>query len=214
MNTAYSWVSIRFIHFKYIKFKLINSYKLLLIILWLISGCTSQKWYIKNDYSFYAKDFKLSSTTLLRTDGVYVLDKIETDATSGKQTMQKEKILYKFYPTGQVIMLLDHNNELKNDDDYRKAFNRRIHENSMSKGATLFEGYYQINDAKMVIQFVNQSLRQFYYTYAYLTEQKFIIVNKTHLGRGKMKEKYYTPDFFEHLCSVCISIRLKFFYSC
>ena len=86
---------------KSIKLRLVNSFRLLLILLWLISGCTFQKRYIKNDYSFYAEDFKLSSTTPLRTDGVYVSDKIAMDSTSGKQTMQKDKRVYKFYPIYQ-----------------------------------------------------------------------------------------------------------------
>jgi hypothetical protein len=193
----YPMAAILFIHLKFINSRLVNSYRLLLILLWLISGCTFQKHYIKNDYSFYAEDFKLGSTTLLRTDGVYVSDKIKMDASSGKQTVQKDKRVYKFYPTGQVNMVLDLNNELKSDEDYRKAFNRRITETSMSKSATLFEGYYQIRDNKMVIQFVNQPLRQFYYTYAYLTEKQFIIVYQTHVGKGKIKDKYYTSNYKE-----------------
>jgi hypothetical protein len=119
------------------------------------------------------------------------------DSTSGKQTTQKNKRVYKFYPTGQVNMVLDPNNELKSDDDYRKAFNRRIHETSLSKGATLFEGYYRIKGAKIVIQFVNQPLRQIYYTYAYLAEQQFSIVKQTHVGKGKIKDKYYTSNYKE-----------------
>ena len=193
----YPRAAILFMNLKSIKLRLVNSFRLLLILLWLISGCTFQKRYIKNDYSFYAEDFKLSSTTPLRTDGVYVSDKIAMDSTSGKQTMQKDKRVYKFYPTGQVNMVLDPNNKLKSDDDYRKAFNRRINETSMSKGATLFEGYYQIRDNKMVIQFVNQPLRQFYYTYTYLAEQQFVIVNQTHVGRGKIKDKYFTSNYKE-----------------
>jgi hypothetical protein len=197
MMIANSLVGIHFIHLKSFTLKLANSCKLLLILLWLISGCTFQKRYIKEDYSFYSEDFKLGSITPIRTDGVYVSDKIEIDATSGKQTMRKDKRVYKFYPTGQVNMVLDLNNELKSDEDYRKAFNRRITEISMSKAATLFEGYYQIKENKMVIQFVNQPLRQFYYTYAYLAEKQFIIVNKTHVGRGKIKDKYYTSNYKE-----------------
>jgi hypothetical protein len=193
----YPRAAILFMNLKSIKLKLVNSCKLLLILLWLISGCTFQKRYIKNDYSFHAEDFKLSSTTPLRTDGVYVSDKIAMDSTSGKQTIQKDKRVYKFYPTGQVYMVLDPNNELKSDDDYRKAFNRRINETSVSKGATLFEGYYQIKDNRLVIQFVNQPLRQFYYTYAYLTEKQFSIVKQTHVGKGKLKDKYYTSNYKE-----------------
>jgi hypothetical protein len=163
----------------------------------MFSGCSFQKHYIRNDYSFYSKEFRLDNDSPLRTDGVYIVDKIETDAVSEFRKMPKERKVYKFYPTGQVNMVLDPNNELKSDDDYMKGFNRRISDTSMSKRATLFEGYYRIRDNKIVIQFIHQPFRQFYYTYAYLTEQQFIIVRTTHLGKGKMKDKYYTSYYKE-----------------
>jgi hypothetical protein len=103
---AYSRVSIKSIHFKSIKFELINSCKLLLMLLCLISGCTFQKRYIRNDYSFYSKDFKLDNVAPLRTDGVYRSYKIETDAAGEGQKVHKEQKVYKFYPTGQVNMVI------------------------------------------------------------------------------------------------------------
>jgi len=151
---------------------------LIFTVVWLISGCTSPKRYARNDYSFYRSNFKLDSTALLHTDGVYVLEKIVTDQNRDKQEGLKEKKVYKFYPTGQVNMVID--------------------DNLIASRGTLFEGYYRINNNKLVIQSVNQPLRQFYYSYAYITNQQMVIVLKTHLGRGKMKDKYYHSSYKEY----------------
>jgi len=182
---------------KYIKIALSNFLKPLIILLCLVCSCTSQKRYVGNDYSFYSKNFKLDSAAFLRTDGVYILDRTETDGTNETKKVHHDKKIYKFYPNGQVNMVLDSANELKSDDDYMKAFNSKINASSITKNATLFEGYYRIQGNRMVIQFVNQPLRQFYYTYVYLAEKQMIIVKTTHVGRGKIKERYYNSSYKE-----------------
>ncbi|TCD00527.1 hypothetical protein [Pedobacter psychroterrae] len=168
---------------KNLRFKTLNCSKLLLVLVWLFAGCNFKKYYVRDDYSFYSKEFQLDKASLLQTDGVYLSDKKEV-AT-----------IYKFYPTGQVNMLVDPNHELKTDNDYMKAFNRRISDPSPSGRATLFEGYYRIKDDKVVIQFMNQPRRQFYYSYAYLTKGQLVIVKTTHIGRGKMDEKHYQTNY-------------------
>ena len=152
-------------------------------MIWLFTGCTFKKHYVRDDYSFYSKEFKLTDSSLIHTDGVYISNKKEA------------KIIYKFYATGQVNMLVDLKKELQSENDYRDAFNRRISDASSSKPTTLFEGYYRIKDDRLVIQFMNQPRGQFYYTYAILTKEQLSIVKTTHIGRGKMNDKHYHSTY-------------------
>ena len=178
-----------------------HSYKLLILLLLLagsLSPCYAQKRYARDDYSFYNPNFKADSTSLLRTDGVYVLRKIETSGTGGKTEIPATKAAYKFYPTGQVNKILDTVRDVKPGEDIAAAFNRTITDKALMNRPTLFEGYYRLEGDRMVIQNVVSATRQFFYTYALVGKDQIIIVKTTHVGKGKIKDKYYTDYYREY----------------
>ena len=77
-----------------------NGWLFILMFLLVFSSC-SPKIYQKGDYTFYNKVFNLDNTSLLRTDGVYVLDRIWTDENGGTVKQPQNHLFYKFYKTGQ-----------------------------------------------------------------------------------------------------------------
>lgn len=157
-------------------------------------SCYTNKFYSKNDYSLYQRDFHLSDSALLRTDGVYLQTRIWTDENGGKERIPKEKKIYKFYNTGQANMILDIDNSLKTNQQYIDALNARINKVT----PTLFEGYYQLNGKRMVIQSVNPPRNMFSYTYAVLESNKLIIVKSTIKGKGKIDDKFFTDYYKEY----------------
>ena len=82
-----------------------SRYKVIASILVLILSTFScaQKYYEKDDYTFYDTKFKLDSNSLLRTDGVYVIEKIETDENGGRQQFLKKQPFIGFTPTDRLI---------------------------------------------------------------------------------------------------------------
>lgn len=152
--------------------------------------------YSKNDYSLYQRNFHLDTASLLRTDGIYVREKIWTNENGGKESIPAERKIYKFYQGGQANMILDLNNNLKTTQDYINALNARITKTNIK--ATLFEGYYRLNDKRVVIQSLNTPRRQFNYIYALLESNRLIIVKFTGEGKGQIKDKYYTDYYKEY----------------
>lgn len=159
-------------------------------------SCNFQKHYAVTDYSFYKNDFQLDSTSLLRTDGVYVLKKIWTNQNGGTERAATEKKIYKFYTSGQVNLILDLNGQIKTNSDYVKAFNQRITDNQQQKSATLFEGYYKLEGEKMVIQSMVTPRKQFSYDYFLLEKNGIVQVSSTINGKGKIKDKYF-PNYYK-----------------
>jgi len=143
----------------------------------------------------YQKDFHLSDSTLLRTDGVYLQTKIWTNENGGKERIPKERKIYKFYNTGQANMILDLNNSLKTNQQYIDAVNTRI-KNKVTP--TLFQGYYRLNGNRIVIQSVNPPRNVFSYAYAVLESNKLIIVKSTIEGKGKIDDKFFTDYYKEY----------------
>lgn len=159
---------------------------------WLFPGCISRKHYQQKDYSFYAKDFTLDNSALLQTDGVYI-----SEQTDQHREVQKDKKLYKFYPGGQVNMIINDQNELNTTADYSNAFNRSNDRTLLAKRGTLFEGYYRMAGDRIVLQLMNQPLRQFYYVYAFLKDNQMVVVRSTHEGKGKMEDQYFNSAYQE-----------------
>lgn len=158
-------------------------------------SCSYQKRYVRNDYPFYKKDFQLDSASLLRTDGVYVLEKIWTSENGGKERAATERQIYKFYNTGQVNLILDIGGTIKTASDYVQAFNQPIKDNRSKKSATLFESYYKLEGNKLVIQRMVTPRRQFSYNYILLEKDRIIHVSSAISGRGKIKDKYFTDHY-------------------
>jgi hypothetical protein len=165
---------------------------MLLGIIGLLS-CKTSKIYQKDDYSFYQKDF-LVDTSLLKTNGIYIQTKIWTNENGGNETIPKVRKIYKFYKGGQANMILA-NSDLKTNQDYIKVVNARA---KGITGPTLFEGYYRSDGKRMVIQSVNTPQRQFIYAYAIVREGGLVIVKTTTVGKGRIKDKFFTDYYKEY----------------
>ncbi|MGJ1430168.1 hypothetical protein ACR79M_00850 [Sphingobacterium spiritivorum] len=160
-------------------------------------ACNSNKFYQKKDYSFYQPDFQLSDTSMLRTDGVYVLQEIWTSQRDSKRSVAaNEREIYKFYPTGQVNMVLDLDDTLLRKGTYGTAFNNSIADQMVKKSRTLFQSYYRTEGERLVVQRMNTPLAQFNYTYFTVKKDTLIQVSSTIDGGGQIRDKYYT-DYYK-----------------
>lgn len=152
------------------------------------------KFYTKKDYSFYNGDFVLDENSPLQTNGFYVLESSwskRNDSTTKPANFQ----VYKFFTKGQSNMLLV--DSLKNPEEYLTAMQKQLQEYGKNKNEyTLFQGYFKIQDHKIIIQEVNAVLRQFTYRYGYIENNKLIIVKTTTEGNGQFNDKYFT-DYFK-----------------
>lgn len=150
----------------------------------------------KADYSLYNPDFELVNTSPLRTDGVYVLVKIWTNQNGGTERVATERKIYKFYPGGQVNLILDPEHKLTTGEAYVQAFNEGIEESKKKGSATLFEGYYKIENDKMVLQRWVTPRKQFSYDYFLLEKDDIIIgISSTINGKGQIAAKYFTEYY-------------------
>ncbi|TDQ08407.1 hypothetical protein [Pedobacter metabolipauper] len=165
------------------------------VVLCSLSGCNYQKHYSENDYSFYSKNFSLDTLSSLRTDGVYILQKIWTDK-QGTRAPVSPKEIYKFYPSGQVNLIVDIDHVFDQQSDYVAAFNNKIKESKEKNSATLFESYYRLENDRIVIQRMSTPRKQFVYSYGLLKKDTLIIVKTSHLGKGKIKDEYFT-DYYK-----------------
>lgn len=164
-----------------------------MIVLFGFFSC-SKKLYVKEDYTFYDKNFSLPKDSSLKTDGIYVLESIWTNENGGTQREPKndEHMFYKFYDTGQANLTLDMENQVQTKEDYVEKINKEF-----EKKQTLFEGYYKLKDNKICIQRKVVPRRQFNYSYGYVEKDKLIIVSRTHEGSGKFEEKHFTDYYKE-----------------
>ncbi|WP_130736773.1 hypothetical protein [Flavobacterium sp. J27] len=168
----------------------------LLFLVFAFNSCSS-KFYSKKDYSFYNQNFELDKESLLKTNGIYVLDSVWSQSST-EIPMEKniKKVCYIFYKTGQSNMIIS---EKEDDLDYKQFvlndFNRS--KNNKNVG-TLFQGYYKLKNNKIVIEKVNTSLRRFNYSYGYLENEKLIIVKPNSLqGEGNFEDKYFLDTYKE-----------------
>ena len=180
---------------RHIKQRLLMQFRFccMLLLLGLFSSC-AQKLYQKNYYSFYDEGFTISPGSAVRTDGVYVLDRIWTDENGGTTKQPKEHRFYKFYATGQSNLTLDPENSIKTDQDYITA----VKKDFIKKDHTLFEGYFKQQGNKLIIQSVVVPRKQFEYKYGYVEGNNFVIVKSTHEGKGKFDDKYFTDYYKEY----------------
>lgn len=152
------------------------------------------KFYSKKDYSFYDGKFVLDQNSPLQTDGFYVLESnwSKRDDISTKPTSYQ---VYKFFNEGQSnVLLVD---SLKKPEEYVVAMQKQIQEYGKNKNEyTLFQGYYKLQENKIIIQEVNAVLRQFSYRYGYVENNRLIIVKTTTHGNGQFNDKYFT-DYFK-----------------
>lgn len=169
-----------------------------MILLFGLFSC-AQKLYVKDDYTLYDKNFLLQDNSLLKTNGIYVLESIWTQENGGteRKPNEKEHMFYKFYKTGQVNLTVDLNNTIKTEQDYIERIKKDFEEYNQGEKKTLFEGYYKLKENKIVIQRKVVPRRQFNYRYGYVEENKIIIVSSTHLGNGKFDDKHFTKFYRE-----------------
>jgi len=168
----------------------------IMILLFGLFSC-AQKLYVKEDYTLYDKNFVLPATSLLQTNGVYVLESIWTDENGERKPNEKEHMFYKFYKTGQVNLIVDLDNTIKTEQDYIERINQDFQQYKEGKKQTLFEGYYKLKEDKIVIQRKVVPRKQFNYRYGYVQDDKLIIVTSTHLGKGEFDEKHFTNFYKE-----------------
>ena len=174
---------------------LINQYRYLILIIFLgVFFSCAKKLYQKNDYTFYKENFKLDASSALRTDGVYVLDHTWTDENGGTTKLSKEHRFYKFYESGQCNLTLDLSDQIKTNEDYINA----VSEDFLVKKNTLFEGYYILENDKIVIQRAVVPRQQFEYKYGYIKKDSIIFVSATIHGKGKFHDKYFTETYKEY----------------
>ncbi|QEW08197.1 hypothetical protein [Nitrincola iocasae] len=173
---------------------------LLLIVAFVLSGCSifnGVKYYAKSDYSFYNESFELSEESLLKTNGVYVLESIWSSVDDKINREERNKSLYIFHKTGQSNMIMMPS--VSSVPDYRevvmKNYNRT--ENNENIG-TLFQGYYRLQGNKIIIENANSALRRFNYSYGYIENNKLIIVKPNSLqGDGKFEDRYFLQTYKE-----------------
>ncbi|WP_445456827.1 hypothetical protein [Flavobacterium sp. HNIBRBA15423] len=167
-----------------------------IILVFAFDSC-SQKFYTKSDYSFYNENFELSEESLLKTNGVYVLESIWS-SVDNKINIEKEKeSLYIFHKTGQSNMIMMSNTD--SVPDYRKIIIDNYNRSKKNKNiGTLFQGYYQLKANKIIIENANSALRRFNYSYGYVENDKLIIVKPNSLqGDGKFEDKYFLQTYKE-----------------
>lgn len=177
-------------------------YVVITLFMGLFSSC-AQKVYQKEDYTFYDKTFKLDASSGLRTDGVYVLDRIWTDENGGITKQPKEHRFYKFYEGGQCNLTLDPSGEIKTKEEYIAAVSKDF----VIKKSTLFEGYYKLKDDRIVIQSVVVPRKQFEYKYGYVDHDSLIIVKATTEGSGKFDDSYFTAYYKEYYVFVPLAVK-------
>jgi len=174
----------------------------MILFLGIFSSC-AQKVYKKEDYTFYDTSFRLHASSPLRTDGVYVLDRIWTDENGGTTKQPKDHCFYKFYIQGQCNLTLDPENSIKTKDDYRTA----VSKNLSQRKNTLFEGYYKLENNRIILQSVVVPRRQFEYKYGYVENDSLVIVKVTTDGKGKFDDKYFTGYYKEYYVFVPLGIK-------
>ncbi|NJM79740.1 MAG: hypothetical protein HC854_09155 [Flavobacterium sp.] len=135
----------------------------------------------------------MNENAFLRTDGFYVLES-KWYKRNDKLVKPTQYEVYKFYKNGQVnFILLD---SLKTDEEYVALMKSQIDEYGKGKNEyTLFQGYYKIQDNKIIIQQVNSVTRKFSYLYGFIEENKFSIVNNTIKGSGSFKDEYFQDNY-------------------
>lgn len=187
----------------YFKFRLRQCNCLcMLLFLGLYASCTP-KIYQKNDYTFYDRTFRLDASSVLRTDGVYVLDHIWTEEHGGTVKSPKEHRFYKFYSTGQCNLTLDLSGDIKSKTQYGNSVSRDF----TLKKSTLFEGYYKLDNNKIIIQSRVVPRRQFEYKYGYVEQDNLILVKTTTDGKGKFDDRYFTGTYKEYYVFMPLEIK-------
>jgi len=179
-----------------------NVWSLIMVFVLVFSSC-SPKIYQKGDYTFYNKAFNLDSSSLLRTDGVYVLDRIWTDEKGGTVKQPQNHIFYKFYKTGQCNLTVDLSDEIKTEKEYLNTVIKDLEKQNI----TLFQGYYKISEPKIIIQRRVTPRRLFEYKYGYVEKDTLIIVKSTIEGKGNFDTKYFTEYYKEYYVFVPLQIK-------
>ena len=170
-----------------------HRYCIMLVLLGIFTSC-SQKLYQKDDYPFYDKNFTLGKSSHLRTDGVYVLDRIWTGRDGGTEKKADKHRFFKFYAAGQSNSFEDVAKSIVTDEQYIAA----VLKDGQPKDHTLFEGYYKLKENKIIIQNRVVPRGLFQYEYGYVEEDMLIIVKATHEGNGSFDDKYFTDYYKEY----------------
>ncbi|WP_417580973.1 hypothetical protein [Nitrincola sp.] len=173
---------------------------LLLIVAFVLSGCSffdGVKYYTRSDYSFYNESFELSEESLLKTDGVYVLESVWSSVDNEINRKGRNKSLYIFHKTGQSNMIMMPS--VSSVPDYREIvmenYNRSEHNENIG---TLFQGYYRLQGNRIIIENANSALKRFNYSYGYIENDKLIIVKPNSLqGDGEFEDKYFLQTYKE-----------------
>lgn len=154
----------------------------------------SKKVYVKADYTLHDENFRLSESSNLRTDGVYVLDNIWTKDSQRKAS---EHHFYKFYKDGQVNLTVDLDHEINSDQEYIESIKKQVAHSNSPNFKTHFEGYYNIAGNKIVLQRISMPRNIFTYNYGYVEDGKLILVKETIDGKGKIEDRYFIDYYKE-----------------
>ncbi|MCY1225454.1 hypothetical protein D9M72_376500 [compost metagenome] len=154
----------------------------------------SKSMYTKQDYRLFEENFLLSPNTPLRTDGVYVLESVWNKDTGERKA--DEHIFYKFYNTGQANLTVDLDKSINTNQEYLESIKKHIASTNKGGFKTHLEGYYHLEENKIVIERITVPRDVAVYSYGYVENGKLVIVTETIEGKGKLNDKYFT-DFYK-----------------
>ncbi|GGH29796.1 hypothetical protein FAZ19_20170 [Sphingobacterium alkalisoli] len=186
--------STRFARFCSPKAKCFRSFGIGTILLsssFVLSSCI-KRLYQQSDYRLYEKDFTLSSQSLLRTDGVYVLDSIYSSETSRAGTTHQ---FFTFFKSGQANLTLDIDNDIHSPEEYEESVRRHLQSTSSSDRKTLFEGYFRIDGNRIVIERASVPRNMLVYQYGRLNPNRLEIVSQTIKGKGRLRDRYFKSNY-------------------
>ena len=163
-------------------------------ILTFFTSC-GQKFYTKKQYSFYDEKFILDKNSVLKTDGVYIIDEVWSSIDGIISIKPENRRIYKFYENGHSnFSFQDATQTEKSNFEYVKE---QVAASNERKN-TLFEGYYKIEGDKIVMQNMNVPRRMFNYSYGLIEPNKLIILRTGIIeGNGKFHDKFFTKYYVE-----------------
>lgn len=153
----------------------------------------SKSMYVKQDYRLFEENFLLSPNAPLRTDGVYVLESVWNKDTGERKA--EEHVFYKFYNTGQANLTVDLDNKINTNEAYLESVQKHVTSTNNGGFKTHLEGYYRLQENKIVIERITVPRDVAVYSYGYVENGKLVIVSETIEGRGKFDDKYFTNNY-------------------
>lgn len=152
-----------------------------------------KKVYRNDDYSFREENFSAKASKI-RTDGVYVLTKIESSA--GTKSPENHQF-YVFFENGQVNLTVDLHREINSEEMYLQSIERHVAASNSEQFKTHFEGYFKVENNKIVLQKMNVPRKVFNYSFGFVDDQKLTIVSRSLNGNDAFADKHFNSNYKE-----------------